>query len=69
LPGKKNEVGKTAISVFYKGLFRKRDAEGWFFVVKNVVKGVIKLERYTVFRGEGKYATYFRFIFWGRHDL
>ena len=38
-------------------------------MVKNVVKGVIKVECYTVFRGEVKYATDFRFIFGGRHDL
>jgi hypothetical protein len=37
--------------------------------VKSVVKGGIKLERYSVLRGEGKYATDFRFIFESRLDL
>ena len=32
-------------------------------------ENVIKLERYLVFRGVGKYATYLRSIFGGRHDL
>jgi hypothetical protein len=54
---------------FIRGFLKKRGAKGWFFVVKNVVKGVIKLEHDAVFRGEGKYATDFRFIFGSRLDL
>jgi hypothetical protein len=48
---------------------KKRGAEGWFFVVKNMVKGVIKLEPDAVSRGEGKYATDFKFILRSRLDL
>ena len=66
---KKNGVENSPVWWFYKGFLKKRGAKGCFFVVKNVVKGVIKLEHDAVFRGEGKYATDFRFIFGSRLDL
>jgi hypothetical protein len=58
----KNGVKNSPVWWFYKGFLRKRGVDGWFFVVKNVVKGVIKLVHDAVLCGEVKYATDFRFI-------
>jgi hypothetical protein len=64
----KKRRGELACLAILQGVFEESRCRR-MVVVKNVVKGVIKLEPDAVSRGEGKYATDFRFILRSRLDL
>jgi hypothetical protein len=62
-------VEKAEVFAVLQGLFEEMRRRRMVFCGEKRGESVIKLEHYLVFRGEGKYATDFRFIFGARHDL
>jgi hypothetical protein len=62
-------VEKVEVFAVLYGFFEEMRRRWMVFCGEKRGESVIKLERYLVFHGVGKYAIYFRFIFGGRHDL